>query len=132
LQNYTLGTALGNANFVSFSYVSNLIPSPNLYITQGTLNYISGTLPASLPGFADVNILGSGNINSFQSAGDGSWCAGLYCIDDHGNTSSGSWGLPPATPTVPALSVPMLIGLAVMLALIGAILLKGLPKRAAA
>lgn len=127
VQNYTQGAALGNANFVSFSYSSNLI---SYTITASNLVGLVGTLPTSLPAPATVTIAGPGN-NVHISNSNGSWCSGVSCVSDYG--SSSSWSLPSTSPTVvPVLSVPMLIGLAVMLALIGGILLKRLRKPGAA
>jgi len=124
VQNYTLGQPLGNGNFVSFSYSSNLT---SFTISSATLVNLGGTLPASLPGPAAVTIIGPNNV-ALNTQLNGNWCSGTNCLLDSG--SGGSWGLPGST--VPALSIPAMIGLAVMMVLMGAFLLKRLPNRNAA
>jgi hypothetical protein len=126
LQNYTLGTALANSNFVSFSYSSNLL---SFSLTQANSPNLSGTLPATLPAQATVLVDGfTTNPNDLLwSHSDGSWCAGSNCTGDNG--SSSTWGL---APSVPALRLPMLIGLAAMLALAGVMLLKLARRRVSA
>jgi hypothetical protein len=121
LRNYTPGTQFNySCNFVSFTYYSNLI---NYTVTPSNLYNAFGTLPASLPAAASVFVETNGGL-IFESSTDGDWNVGET---DYG--SSSLWSLAPAS--VPAVSVPMLIGLAVMLALIGTILLKGIPRRRA-
>jgi hypothetical protein len=61
----------------------------------------------------------------FESNPNGTWAVGET---DYGSTSA--WSV--YQPSVPALRIPMLIGLAVLLALLGAILLKSVPRRRAA
>jgi hypothetical protein len=142
LQNYTPGQALTWANFVSFTYTSNINPIP-AGITPSTPNYssssyLSGTIPANLPGPAAV-ILGYNSYNwvlQTTTGATGYWCVGANACDgDWGNGSV--WSLvgasSPTPVAVPALGHPMLIGLAVLLALFGAtILRKGLTGQASA
>ena len=122
VQNYTLGAGLTYCNFVSFSYHSNLT---SFTITSSNFTSLSGGLPASLPASANVSVVGPGN-NALTSNANGSWFVGA---SDYGPTSS--WSLPQVT-NVPVMSVPMLIGLALMLGLIGAAMLKWLPNRRSA
>jgi hypothetical protein len=78
LQNYTLGNAFDISNFVSFSYSSDL----TTFVLSGTgfgpdqVSDFSGSLPAALPAFADVNISSQG-VQAFGPASSGSWCAGV-------------------------------------------------------
>jgi hypothetical protein len=51
LQNYTLGTDLQASNFVSFSYTSNLLD-----IVATSVNMLTGALPVSLPGPAQIEM----------------------------------------------------------------------------
>ena len=86
LQNYTLGNPFDISNFVSFSYTSNLTS----FVLTGTgsgpnqASAFSGSLPALLPAFADVNI-DSQSMQIFNSVSSGSWCAGFNgCSLDFG------------------------------------------------
>jgi hypothetical protein len=125
LQNYVAGTPLTNANFVSFTYVSNLL---SYSLAQGENPNLSGAIPASLPAAAQVQINGPGNKVLTSNSGSGYWCAGYSCSDDFGQTSS--WALlaaPPATPPAtgaPALDNAILASLAAGIAVMGATLLK--------
>jgi hypothetical protein len=124
LKNFALGAPLNNSNFVSFTYTSNLT---TLSMSASDLQStgLTGTIPATLPGPATIQInkIGSGTV--FQSnVPNGNWCAGSTCSADFGPTSTWTF-VPDAPPSpVPTLSVPMLISLAGMLALTGAYLLK--------
>lgn len=141
LQNYTPGQPLAWANFVSFTYTSSINPIPG-GITPSSPNFnsssvLSGTIPATLPAPALVS-LGWNNSNMvLRTTLAGYWCVGVNgCQGDNGVL--GSWSLVGASPApsavgTPALGVPMLIGLAVLLALLGAaILRKGLSGQASA
>src|SRR5438067_2311009 len=55
VDNYTPGDFLSVANFVSFSYTSNLFPSVVFQLGDPGLD-LQGVIPASLPDFADVTI----------------------------------------------------------------------------
>jgi hypothetical protein len=101
------------------------MPGPGLTVTSTNLSDFGGSLPASLPAPAGVFIETTDHI-VFESNPNGSWVVGA--ISDFGSTST--WNL--VTASVPALRIPMLIGLAVLLALLGAFLLKGVPQRRAA
>jgi hypothetical protein len=126
LRNYTLGDELTGCNFVSFSYSSNLT---SFTITPDTLVALSGTLPASLPAPATVAVAGPDN-NALISNDSGEWRIGIPPPPpDFGPTSL--WSVY-QQPNVPALSTPTVVGLAVMLALLGAFLLKAFPGRRAA
>ena len=129
LQNYTLGTQLANANFVSLAYSSNLI---SFTLTAADSPGISGMIPANLPAAAVVSI-GANVFNNpkqleTQTGGNPNarWCAGVSCFQDQG--INGTWSLPSApapTPvSTPALSDSLLIGLAAGIAVMGGILLK--------
>jgi len=118
VQNYTLGQPLNNTNFVSFSYSSNLV---SYTVGSGNFLNLTGTLPASLPAPATVEVQGS-NYTLLSNA-SGAWSVGGTQQADTG--SSSTWGLPGST--VPALSVPAMIGLAAMMGLLGAFLLKRFP-----
>src|SRR5260370_39733665 len=76
VQNYTLGNPFDITNFVSFSYTSNLTN----FVLSGTgsnpgqASAFSGSLPAMLPSFADVNI-DSQSVQIFNTVTTGSCCA---------------------------------------------------------
>ena len=73
------------------------------------------------------NLVSSGNLVSLSGV-MGVWSVGTTRFADQGNSSI--WALPGSTaPTVPTLGLPVMIGLAVMMALMGAFLLKGRPNR---
>jgi hypothetical protein len=143
LQNYTPGQALTWANFVSFTYTSSINPIPG-GITPAVLNgmwqpapLLTGSIPAVLPAPAVVNLGANSNnyvlMTNWNSSGW--WCVGVNgCQGDWG--PAGTWSLVGAIPTpvaVPALGRPMLIGLAVLLALLSAMILrKGLTGQASA
>jgi hypothetical protein len=145
LQNYTPGQPLAWANFVSFTYTSSINPIP-AGITPSILNgmpqaapLLTGSIPAVLPAPAVVNL--GWNSNNYvlmtNSNANGFWCVGENgCQGDWGQP--GTWSLVGASPApapaaTPALGVPMLIGLAVLLAMLGtAILRKGLSGQASA
>lgn len=129
LQNYTLGSQLSNSNLVSFSYNSNLT---SFTVTPGTGAYLTGSLPASLP--APALVVASTTTSSFIgfiSNANGNWCAGPQCEYDSG--TNGVWSVGTAAPpaTVPVLGTPALVGMALILALMGWILLRRVPKAAA-
>lgn len=113
VQSYTLGTALNSCNFVSFTYSSNL---KSFTITPATLNYLSGTLPTTLPAAATVSVFGSGS-NALTTNSNGFWSVGL---SDFGPSST--WSLPPVTTAVPTLSTGVLGALVLLLAGAGALL----------
>jgi hypothetical protein len=115
VQNYTLGNPFDITNFVSFSYISNLT---SFMLTgtgpgAGQVSDFSGSLPAMLPSFADVN-MNSQSLQIFNSSSGGSWCAGFNgCNLDFG--TNGIWDNQ-ATSSVPeptslALTVAGFVGL---------------------
>ena len=122
LQNYTLGNAITFCNFVSFTYRSNLT---SFTVNQSNFSGIGGTLPTSLPSAANVTITCQTAAHDVTTNSNGSWSVGALQELDFGSVSS--WGYPP--PSVPVFSIPAIFALATMLALLGAILLKGFPKR---
>jgi hypothetical protein len=135
LTGYTLGQTLNDGNLVSFTYSSSYIP--NLSMTSGGNMSVccNSSLPTSLPGPATVVLQQSTGDESwigFYSETNGSWCAGPNNCEYDGGTG-GTWSLAaPGTPTVPVLSAPSVISLALILALMGAILLKRSRKPAGA
>jgi hypothetical protein len=115
LQDYTLGASLSTANFVSFTYSSNLF---SFTLDASQIHLLVGSLPATLPGPATVNIE---NINlsiQFVSSSTGFWCSGSSCFGDFGTTST--WTLV-STPTgIPVVTDWELAALAAALAVLGA------------
>lgn len=88
LQDYTVGTALTDANFISFTYTSAIFPTGLSFVTDANAT-ISGILPAvgdaalSLAGLTD---LGSGlGLYSFTTLGNGAWTLALNgtSFDEH-------------------------------------------------
>jgi hypothetical protein len=131
LVNYTQGTALTAANFVSLSYSSNLLSFTLLASDNPSIN---GTLPVTLPSPAQVSISGPGNKILFTQS-SGSWCAG--CAADTGTSSTWGLGSLPAPSGVAPVGVPavgtgVLAGLALAMAALGAHLLKGSRRQGAA
>lgn len=136
LQNYTQGRLMEPADFVSFTYSSNLT---NFTIPAGATGFnINGTLPATLPASPSVSISGNGivfaSVAPTELSPTGSWCAGAGCGTDTG--TSFTWG-PPTSPITsaspaPALNDWMLAGLAAALAVMGSILVKKIQARKAA
>jgi PEP-CTERM motif len=95
LQNYTQGLAFTSANFVSFTYTSNQLPS--LSIAENPSVKLTGSIPLLLPNFANVNISVNFNVPfSSSSTGNGDWCAGNSCNVDFGSISV--WVLPSSVP----------------------------------
>lgn len=119
VQNYTLGDPFDITNFVSFTYFSDLIsftlngtgPDP------GEVSDFSGSLPAVLPSFADVN-MNSQSVQIFNSSSAGSWCAGFNgCNLDFGTNgiwAQGAGPSPTPEPTSLALAVTGFAGLALL------------------
>ena len=121
LQNYTRGTALTSSNFVSFTYSSNLT---NFSISSAQLTVISGSLPTSLPGTANLWL--NGGANNRLSTGADYWCAGATCALDWGLTHTWSFYSASSTPAAgaPVLTDTMLLCLAAGIAVMGGMLLK--------
>ena len=127
LQNYTLGSTVLQANFVSLAYSSNLV---NYTLTPTNVPSISGSFPASLPAAAAMDFYSTTG-GAFQgmelnTRGNGNWCAGFQCAGDQG--TAGTWSLvsapAPIVTGVPALSGRMQFCLAALMAAMGAFLLK--------
>jgi hypothetical protein len=83
LQNYTLGTNATLANFVSFTYSSNLV---SYTVTSGDINSFNADLGPTLPGRAPVTILADSFDTQFISRSNGTWCTGTTanCLSDIG------------------------------------------------
>jgi hypothetical protein len=113
LQGYVLGNALTNANLVSFTYTSNLV---SMTITQADTPTLTGTIPASLPSAATVQVYGF-STRTFSSGSDGSWRVGY--LDDG---TSGSWSSGASPSAAPAPSTALLCALGLLLAGAGALL----------
>jgi hypothetical protein len=85
LTNYVPGAALTPANFVSFSYSSNLLPS--FFISgpvsiSGSLGFVGGPASISIDGTGPL-----GGIASFSTSDvDGHWQIGEVFISDFGNS----------------------------------------------
>jgi hypothetical protein len=119
LQDYVPGTALANENFVSFSYGgSNLLPA---YTISGqSFGFLSGNIPASLPGAALVIVFGVER--AFFSQDDGSWDTGVVLVSDPGDggfTSAdfgqqGNWGNTSAVPEPGTMAMLGSAGLALL------------------
>ena len=116
VQNYTLGTALSNCNFVSFTYTSNLV---SFTMTQSDSPNLSGMLPAPLPATATVTIRDFVIQMGFTSDVNGSWSVGAFSPSDTG--ASSLWGSATTT-AVPTLSVAAWCALGLLLAGAGALL----------
>lgn len=98
LQNYTQGSEITEANFVSFTYESNLIETS---FDRSSLGSIAGEL-TNLPGPNDVSFFANEDADFFRffSYSGGAWClgTGLACTADEGDTHI--WSLA-ATGSVP-------------------------------
>jgi hypothetical protein len=128
LQNYTLGSTILLANFVSLTYSSNLV---NFTLGPANVPSISGSLPANLPSAASVNFFantgGAAQGMELWTSSSGNWCGGFECAGDYG--TAGTWSLYSSAPVptatgAPALSGRMQICLAALMAAMGALLLK--------
>lgn len=108
LAGYTPGTALSNANFVSFSYMS-----PKYTYTLANLILLSGNLP-STQGPASVVIGGttSGNIEfDLSSNADGTWNLLRFNVNgDTGNNGCWNAGAACTTSTTPEPGSVVLLG----------------------
>jgi hypothetical protein len=83
--NYLLGSALSIFNFVSFTYDgTNLLPAYT--ITAAQTPFVSGSLPATLPSSASLDIASSSV--EFLSFANGFWCTGPGCAADFGGSNS--------------------------------------------
>ncbi len=96
LQNYTLGDPLDISNFVSFSYSSDLMT----FVWSGSgsgpdqVSDFSGSLPATLPAYTDMNIWSQG-VQVFGPVSSGSWCVGINgCNLDFGVNGTFVVGVP--------------------------------------
>jgi len=126
VQHYTLGNNFASCNFVSFTYHSNIL---NLTINSGNFGSLSGRLPPSLPSTANVTLYDSTFTYGIYSQIGGSWNTNPP-QEDFG--SSHIWGVYVPPSGVPTLGLPSLIALGALLALLGTILLRRLPRQGAA
>jgi hypothetical protein len=129
LQNYTLNQAITAANFVSFIYSSNVL---NFTLLPSDNPLVSGMFVTSLPAPANISLVGPG-ISVLTSLSSGSWCGGLDCASDKG--SSSTWSMASGSGsllTIPTLSTPALVGMALVMAALGVVLLKRRRARSAA
>src|SRR5260370_28454670 len=116
LQNYTLGNPFDISNVVSFSYSANLMTLMLSGAGSGPnqVSDFSGSLPAMLPAYADMNISSQG-VQVFGPVSSGSWCVGINgCNLDFGVNGVFDAGVPePASLalTFTGLAGLMLIGL---------------------
>ena len=95
LSGYTLGSAFNASNFVSFTYTgTDLLPTFTITsLSPGLM--ASGTLPSSLPGYANVSVSSSSYF--FSSMSDGTWSAGRPILGDRGTVGTYSALPEPAT-----------------------------------
>jgi hypothetical protein len=100
LQDYTPGTDIGSA-FVSFTYDgSNLVSSFTIEQGSGDLS-VQGSIPTSLPGPADIDIVGSagdivGHVDTeFSTSTNGSWSISGVGVPYFDYGSSSTWSLVP-------------------------------------
>lgn len=83
---YVPGTMLVTADLVSFVYnPTNLLPA-GFSILPGDLTGIFGSIPASLPGGANLALTSS--TNEFSTQPTGFWCGGSNCMADFGTEST--------------------------------------------
>jgi hypothetical protein len=104
VKNYTLGSTLTAANFVSFSYTSNL-----LTYSLGSVDDLTGSLTGAT-GPAYVSLHGGGySFNSLVTGPFSPWCTGTTgtCGSDFGFLSS--WSVAAAVPE-PAIWFTMILG----------------------
>jgi hypothetical protein len=89
VKNYTDGTSLTAANFVSFTYDGTNLLSP-FTITSAQLLGISGSIGPGLPGSFTVSIASLIPNLQFQSSTSGSWSvtSTAQTPDDFGSSSS--------------------------------------------
>jgi hypothetical protein len=85
LQNYTLGTPITNENFSELFYGgSNLLPAFFISKLMENFTFAEGSIPAGLPGFANVSVFGTEH--AFFSGVEGSWNVGIVIqIEDPGD-----------------------------------------------
>jgi hypothetical protein len=112
LASYTLGTALSNANVVSFTYNGTNLTGP-FTITPSSPNFVVVGSISSYPGRNNVAISSTLSItDNFTSSTNGQWFVGQ---SDEGTVSIWGTALPPATPA-PSTSLLVTIGLALLAA----------------
>ncbi len=103
LQNYTPGTALTTANFVYWSYNSNLLP--NYFIDS--VSHLSGSIGA-VAGHDNVVFYNANFTKQFTSQSNGNWCTGNSCLADigtNGTFSPAGTSSPSPTPEPMTLSL---------------------------
>jgi hypothetical protein len=134
VQNYVPGQPLSYANFVSFTYTSNINPIPS-GITPSTPNFssssiLTGTMPVSLTTAAAPVAVTLGWDSSDYVLVTSSAPNGIWCVSGSGGCSviPGDFGFGSTwvvnNPTVPALSTAALCALGLLLAGTGALLVR--------
>ena len=109
LKNYNLGDVLTSANFVKFTYTSNL-----LSYSLTNVDDLIGSFPAAT-GPAYVSFHGGGySFNSFVAGPLSPWCTGAIgtCGSDYGLLSS--WSLVAGSVPEPAMWGAMVVGFGVL------------------
>ena len=87
---YVLGTEFDNSDFVSFTYNATNLQSTFTILPSDPDLSVDGTIPATPPGFADVDIALDGGSLEFQSfSADGSWYVADIVPEDYG--TNGVW-----------------------------------------
>ena len=117
LRNYTPGTSLTLAHFVSFTFISS---------NQGTSTFdsvssLSGRIPVTLPARANVYIEGDGGLGTDV---DGTWNFQGRSSGEPHTWSRGAAPPPPGPAGAPTLSDAAFVGLAAALAVMGAWFMK--------
>jgi hypothetical protein len=109
---YTLGSPITVSNFVSFAYAgTNLLPAFTINSSSPGL-FVSGNLPNTLPGTANLTI--DGGTEGFNSNISGAWTAGA--LADHGVSSN--WSVPATSTPEPATTGSLGLVLAALILLV--------------
>jgi hypothetical protein len=132
LQNYTPGSQLSIANFVSFTYNGYIQLNYQANVAPFTgSSLLSGVLPASLsttPGWAGVDLREDATSNHIvlqTNAFGAEWCTGNNsCSGDTGGAYTWSLSGAPPSSSVPALSGWGVAVLAILLIAISAVMLR--------
>jgi hypothetical protein len=122
LANYTLGNSVTTANFISFTYNSDIL---NYSINASQLSEFDGSLVGPFPAFEDISITSNsngtlyGNFTTIHFVSDhfGDWCTGGFgaCSGDSG--TNGIWANAVAGVPEPATYLSVLLAGAALLVL---------------